>query len=130
DNLPCISANKQQLQQVFLNIISNSRYALNEKYNGKHKGKILKITCEELKTDETPYLRLKFIDYGMGVSPNILEKVKEPFFSTKPVGKGTGLGLSISHGIIDDHHGKLYVESLEGHHTCVTIELPVATEEG
>ncbi|MBF0458469.1 MAG: PAS domain-containing protein [Nitrospirae bacterium] len=130
DNLPCICANKQQLQQVFLNIISNSRYALNEKYNGSHKDKILKITCQELKIGETQHLRLKFIDYGTGIPKNILEKVKEPFFSTKPAGKGTGLGLSISHGIINDNNGRLSVESLEGYHTCVTIELPAAAKEG
>ncbi|QWR77507.1 ATP-binding protein [Candidatus Magnetomonas plexicatena] len=127
DNLPNICANKQQLQQVFINIISNSRYALNEKYNGCHENKIFKITGEKLQTDRIPFLRLRFTDYGTGISPNILEKVKEPFFSTKPAGKGTGLGLSISHGIIADHNGKLYVESVEGHHTSITIELPVAT---
>ncbi|MBF0566094.1 MAG: PAS domain S-box protein [Nitrospirae bacterium] len=129
DNLPRISANKQQLQQVFLNIINNSRYALNEKYNGKHKDKIFRITGEELKVAETPYLRLKFLDYGTGIPPRFLEKVKEPFFSTKSAGKGTGLGLSISHGIIADHNGRLDIESLEGHHTCITIELPAARKE-
>ncbi|MBF0566786.1 MAG: PAS domain-containing protein [Nitrospirae bacterium] len=129
DGLPYISANKQQLQQVFLNITSNSRYALNEKYNGKHKDKILKITGKEYRTNETSYLRLQFIDYGTGIPPNILEKVKEPFFSTKPVGKGTGLGLSISHGIINDHNGRLDIESSEGQYACVNIELPAVVKE-
>ena len=60
---------------------------------------------------------------------DILDKVMDPFFTTKPRGIGTGLGLSISHGIISDHSGKLMIESAEGEYTKVIIDLPAAGRE-
>lgn len=64
-------------------------------------------------------------DHGAGIPDNIREKIFEPFFSTKPKEKGTGLGLSISFGIMQDHHGRLTVESAPDTGTRFLMELPV-----
>lgn len=122
--LPEIIAHPQQIQQVFLNIISNARYALNQKYPGMHDNKILEITGEEITVNNHPYVKVTFYDHGTGIPANIIDKVMNPFFTTKPVGKGTGLGLSISHGIVSEHGGKLTIDSVEGKYTKVTISLP------
>ncbi len=124
-NLPRIIAQPQQLEQVFLNIISNSRYALNQKYPGEHKNKILEIRCKERMISKKPYARISFNDRGTGIPEDILDKVMNPFYSTKPSNIGTGLGLSISHSIIKNHAGKLIIDSIEGKFTKVIIELPV-----
>lgn len=126
--MPDIFANPQEIQQVFLNIISNSRFALNTKYLSIDKDKVLEIRCEEITFDGTPFVQITFYDTGIGIPYNIIEEIINPFFSTKPHGLGTGLGLSISHRIITDHGGKLTVESEEGRFTKVTILLPVATK--
>jgi C4-dicarboxylate-specific signal transduction histidine kinase len=129
DGLPDINVNSQQIQQVFLNIINNGRYALNQKYPGEHPDKIIEISCQEIVMDERPHLSVIFNDHGSGIPPDILEKIMNPFFSTKPVGKGTGLGLSISHGIISDHGGRLTINSIEGEFTKVEILLPAGEKD-
>jgi two-component system NtrC family sensor kinase len=67
---------------------------------------------------------VKVSDTGCGIKKEHLDRVFEPFFSTKPVGKGTGLGLSVSYGIVQQHGGTLEVESVEGQGTTFTIALP------
>jgi signal transduction histidine kinase len=129
-NLPMISANAQQIQQVFLNVISNARYALNQKYPGTDLSKKLTITAKETRVNETRQVRLAFHDLGTGISSDLQDKVMDPFFSTKPSGQGTGLGLSISHGIVKNHGGKLTLESVEGEYTKVIIDLPVREKNG
>ena len=121
-------ADFQQIEQVLLNIINNARYALNQKYPKAHAKKNLIIHGIEEVIDDTLYLELTFIDYGTGIPSEILEKIYNPFFSTKPSGIGTGLGLTISHGIITDHGGKLILESKHGGHTKVRVLLPAITE--
>ncbi|NIO17279.1 MAG: PAS domain S-box protein [Deltaproteobacteria bacterium] len=123
-DLPEIEAHSQQIEQVFLNVISNARYALAMKYPQAHEDKALEISSERVLIDSCPFVRVTFFDRGTGIPPQILDKVVEPFFSTKPKGAGTGLGLSISHGIITDHGGRLKIDSIEGVCTRVTIDLP------
>ncbi|GIL19644.1 MAG: PAS domain-containing sensor histidine kinase [Candidatus Jettenia sp.] len=123
-NLSRISAYLRQIQQVFLNIISNARYALNEKYPEAHDDKILEILGEEILIDNHPYVKITFCDHGTGIPANIIHKVLDPFFTTKPRHKATGLGLSISHSIIRDHGGKILIESIEGEFTKVIVVLP------
>jgi PAS domain S-box-containing protein len=120
-----IPVHPQQIQQVFLNIISNSRFALNQKYPGTHENKILEIKCDEIRIDGQKYVRIVFLDNGTGIPANVIDKVVNPFFSTKPNRIGTGLGLSISHGIISEHGGKLLINSAEGDFTVITINLPI-----
>jgi PAS domain S-box-containing protein len=128
--LPPVVANPQQLQQVFMNVVSNARYALNKKYAPSDDDKILTISCEEIMMKDSRFLEFTFFDRGTGISADIIDKVMNPFFSTKPSGEGTGLGLSISHGIVKDHGGRLVVESAEGIFTKVSVCLPVKEENG
>lgn len=122
--LPKTIVHAQQIQQVFLNIISNARYALNEKYPDMHENKILEIRGEAIMSDNDPYVKISFCDRGTGIPADILEKIMNPFFTTKPRGKGTGLGLSISQSIIRDHDGKLLIHAAEGEFTRVEVILP------
>jgi PAS domain S-box-containing protein len=128
--LPPVVANPQQLQQVFLNVVSNARYALNKKYAPSDEDKILTISCKEIMMKDFRFLEFTFFDRGTGIHADIIDKVMNPFFSTKPSGEGTGLGLSISHGIVKDHGGRLVVESEEGIFTKVSVCLPVKEENG
>jgi PAS domain S-box-containing protein len=129
EDLPPVLANAQQIQQVFLNIINNAQYALNTKYPGTDEDKILEIFCEKVIQSEQPHLRITFYDRGTGIPYHFMDKVMNPFFSTKPGGQGTGLGLSISHGIISDHSGRLLIDSVEDEYTKVIIEIPSLAEE-
>ncbi len=124
-DIPAIIANPQEIHQVFLNLIQNARYALNEKYPGKDKDKILEISCNKMLIDDYPYVRILFYDRGIGIPENILSKVTNPFFTTKPQARGTGLGLSISQNIVNNHDGKITIESIHGEFTNIIIDLPV-----
>jgi nitrogen fixation/metabolism regulation signal transduction histidine kinase len=124
-DLPPILAQPQQLVQVFLNLINNSRYALGQKYPGKHEEKVLSITAKEVTVDGRSRVRIGFRDRGTGIPANDVSRVIDPFFTTKPKGMGTGLGLSVSHGIILHHGGTLSIDSIEGEFTEVAIDLPV-----
>ncbi len=120
-----VPVHAQQIQQVFLNLLSNARFALNQKYPGTHENKILDIKCEKIAINNSPHIRIIFTDNGTGIPSAIMDKVINPFFSTKPSRIGTGLGLSISHGIISEHGGKLSIDSSEGEYTRTTIDLPI-----
>ncbi len=126
DNLPTIHANLQQLQQAFINIINNARYALNEKYPDRHENKRLEISVKETVLNGNPYVRTTFHDKGGGVSAADIPLLTKQFYSTKPSGKGTGLGLNITEKIITDHGGYLSFKSSLGMFTTVTIDFPVA----
>ncbi|MEW6218835.1 MAG: PAS domain S-box protein [Thermodesulfobacteriota bacterium] len=129
DDLPCLIANFQQIMQVFINIINNARYALNQKYRGAHPDKKLTISGELKHLDGSWVIDVSFLDAGTGIPASIIDKVINPFFTTKPAGQGTGLGLAISHGIVTDHDGKLIIESVEGEYTRVTTRFPVPESE-
>lgn len=119
-----IVADFRQLQQVLLNLISNSRYALNARYPGSDPRKTIKISCLKKQKNSQPVYQITVKDYGTGLPQSILERLFEPFFTTKPPGEGTGLGLSISYGIIKDHGGELRVNSILNKFTEMIIELP------
>lgn len=126
--LPPFNVHRQQIEQVFLNIISNAGYALNQKYSNGDKNKILEISGETVTLTGIPHLKISFHDRGMGIPSDILDKVISPFFTTKPDGLGTGLGLSISYGIIKNHGGELEIESQEGAFTKVNLFIPCKSE--
>ncbi|GAB6193957.1 hypothetical protein JCM39068_37090 [Desulfocastanea catecholica] len=125
NDLPDINANLQQIQQCFINIINNARYALNEKYPGRHEEKRLEISARQCSVDDRPYVRIIFCDHGVGIADHQLSMLTKQFFSTKPFGKGTGLGLNITEKIVKDHGGRLFFESTAGEFTRVIIEFPV-----
>jgi signal transduction histidine kinase len=124
-NIPKIKARSQEIQQVFLNLLSNARYALNQNLRLTHDGKVLKIDGSEVQIDGRKFVRVSFYDRGVGIPEKMMDKICNPFFSTKPRGEGTGLGLSISHGIVKGHGGKLSFESRHGKYTIVSVDLPV-----
>jgi signal transduction histidine kinase len=126
DDLPMISSRSHQIQRLFLNLISNSRYALSEKYPEADPNKLLMVTGEEIEKDGQPFVAISFRDNGTGIPPGLVERVLNPFFTTKAAGVGTGLGLSISHEIVQKHGGVLTINSKEGEYTEVVIELPAA----
>ena len=125
DNLPDIKARSHEIQQVFLNILSNAHYGLNQRFPKPNQNKSLKIESQTIKLEDQNYVRTTFYDNGTGIPKNVLNKICDPFFSTKPPGNGTGLGLSISHGLIYNQGGKLLFESVEGEYTKVMVDLPV-----
>jgi two-component system NtrC family sensor kinase len=127
--LPEVLAHTQQIQQVILNLVSNARYALNERYPESHENKVLRVYSESAIEEGRSLVRLVFRDSGTGIPVDRLSKVMDPFYTTKPIGQGTGLGLSISHGILKDHGGALKIDSIEGSHTAVAIELPVSEKD-
>jgi PAS domain S-box-containing protein len=120
ENLPKIKGDTNQLEQVFLNLISNARDAM-ETVNGPKE-----LTIHSYLSDENdhPSVVVSVKDTGEGIPEEILSKVLEPFFSTKSVGKGTGLGLSLCFGIVETHGGELKIKSQVGVGTEITIHLP------
>ena len=125
--LSCIIVgNYMQLQQVILNTINNSRYALNERYPENSAEKRLRISCEPVQTEEGNEIKVIVRDFGTGIPQGILDKLFEPFFTSKPSGQGTGLGLSISYGIIKNHGGKLSVDSILNKYTDMIFTIPEA----
>ncbi len=127
--LPLIFCNPSQIQQVLLNIINNSRYALNERFPQPHPQKKLVFSGSVVQQGKTPYVRLKITDFGTGIEHHILDRVFDPFFSTKPNGQGTGLGLSISYGLIQENGGNMRIHSRFNNFTAITLDLPTASKE-
>jgi len=110
--LPPIQANGGKLQQVFLNLFLNAKDAMAH-------GGVLTVSTMARNSDVV----IEVADTGSGISPEHLKKIYDPFFTTK-TGRGTGLGLSVSYGIIQEHSGKIDVESRPGEGTRFTLEFP------
>ncbi|TVP60556.1 MAG: GAF domain-containing protein [Nodularia sp. (in: Bacteria)] len=124
-NIPIITCYPSQLNQVFMNILSNAIDALNDiQVNEQIISSPTIRICTEL--THSNMLKIKFVDNGLGMKASVREKIFDPFFTTKPVGSGTGLGLSISYQIVvDKHQGKLTCNSQVGQGTEFVIEIPV-----
>ncbi len=123
-NLPNILCYAGQLNQVFMNLITNAIDAIEEQIQltGKPDKPLIKITTE-YDTNQTVHIRIQ--DNGCGIPEPMQRLLFDPFFTTKAVGKGTGLGLSISYQIITQkHQGKIYCESVPEEGTTFVIELP------
>ncbi|MEO1428580.1 MAG: ATP-binding protein [Cyanobacteria bacterium J06633_8] len=121
NNLPLVECLPGQLNQVFMNIISNAIDALNN--NKSQKSGKISITT---KVSENNFAVIKIADNASGIPDKIKTKLFDPFFTTKPVGQGTGLGLSISYQIVvEKHNGKLWYESEIGKGTEFCIEIPL-----
>jgi PAS domain S-box-containing protein len=125
ENLPDIKCRSQQIQQVFMNLLTNARDAVNERFPGCGADKCIRVRCFEHSDDGTQWLRLTVTDNGCGIPQELKDRIFEPFFSTKPKETGTGLGLSISYGIVSEHRGRLSFESEPGEYTTFILDLPV-----
>ncbi|WP_413201257.1 ATP-binding protein [Nostoc piscinale] len=119
--LPLVECYAAQLNQVFSNIINNAIDSLLENEKSEHQKQII------IKTEatESETIKVRIIDNGSGIEPEIQNKIFDPFFTTKPVNKGTGLGLAISYQIIESHHGTISVKSELGKGAEFIIEIPV-----
>lgn len=116
--LPSIQADRQQLRQVLLNLLTNASDAMPQ-------GGTLVTRAKPVEPENgIQGVRIELTDTGPGIAPAVLEKIWEPFFTTKPEGKGTGLGLAISRRAIEEHHGTISMASQLGKGTTVTIFLP------
>jgi signal transduction histidine kinase/MFS family permease len=115
--LPPIQIDREQIKQVFLNILLNAIEATSEN------GKIIVKTRSFTKPGGEPYIQIEFTDTGYGIPEEYLEEIFNPFFTTKST--GSGLGLSISNQIIQDHRGYINVESQQHKGTSFFINLPV-----
>ena len=112
--LPEVTCFPAKINQVVLNLTANAMYAC---FEGG--------TVTVRSTAEPEGVASHVIDTGTGIEPAVLPKIFDPFFTTKPVGQGTGLGLSISHQIVEDHGGRIEVESKVGEGTHFTVHLPL-----
>ncbi|HET6786224.1 MAG TPA: PAS domain S-box protein [Erysipelotrichaceae bacterium] len=125
ENLPETKCRSQQIQQVLMNLLTNAKDALNEKYPNFDENKKIILSCKFSEHDNRRWINLSVKDFGNGIPLENREKIFEPFFSTKPKNLGTGLGLSISHGIVHDHHGTIQIDTVEGQYCEFIVELPV-----
>jgi PAS domain S-box-containing protein len=128
---PFVLADAGQIQQIILNLATNSAHAM------KEKGGVLEISLSPIQVDELlaarnpdfrpgPYVRLTVSDSGHGMDTATQERIFEPFFTTKPQGEGSGLGLSVVHGIVKSHEGAITVYSEVGRGTSFNIYFPAA----
>jgi two-component system NtrC family sensor kinase len=120
ENLQTLRVSTSELQQVFFNLINNAIDAMD------HNGGTLTISSRQRDDD----LFIAVSDTGKGIPEADLDRIFDPFYTTKPVGKGTGLGLSICYGIIEKLGGKLEVESTVGKGTTFSITIPLQTNSG
>jgi two-component system NtrC family sensor kinase len=117
-DLPIIASNQAQLQQVFLNLVSNAIDAIGN-------GGSIEVSTRQLDGD----IHVDVTDNGPGMSSEMQRKIFEPFYTTKSGGKGTGLGLWVSLGIVEKMGGTITVESKVGEGSTFTVKLPVVVPE-
>ena len=129
-----VMADPTQIHQVIMNLCTNAYHAMRDT------GGLLTVTLKEIKVPGPDniaelnmlpghYLRLEVSDTGSGIHPDIMDKIFDPYFSTKTPDKGTGLGLAVVHGIIRDSNGYIKVYSNPGQGTSFYVFLPVAKEK-
>ncbi len=128
-DLPLIDCHPRQIQQVLMNLLTNARDAVNElDEEGNSQNKKISVSCSQVWIDETAFVRTCVKDNGCGISENLLERIFDPFYSTKPRDCGTGLGLSVSHGIVKEHQGRLWLESELNKYTSFYLDIPAHFE--
>jgi len=123
-SLAPIAGDSELLQQVFLNLMTNAMDAMPQ-------GGLLTLATHPLVQESVNghYVEVVVMDNGTGMSPDVKEKAKDPFFTTKEPGRGAGLGLAICDEIIRSHQGRMEIESEEGKGTAIRVQLPVYSGE-
>lgn len=120
-----VSIVPQDIGRVVLNLITNAFYAVTEKKRQAADGFEPTVTVITRKSSDR--VEITVSDNGTGIPPSIVDKIFQPFFTTKPTGKGTGLGLSLSYDMVKAHGGEISVDTFEAEGTTFTISLPVTT---
>jgi signal transduction histidine kinase len=124
--LPFVQCYPGHLNQVFSNMILNSIEAI----NGEG---VITISTKAVEANEllnVPHVRVDISDTGSGIMPENVNKIYDPFYTTKEIGQGQGLGLAVAYGIITRHNGKILVHSEYGKGTTMTVLIPVEFETG
>jgi two-component system NtrC family sensor kinase len=119
--LPQVVGSADQLQQVFMNMVSNAVEAMESNRDGT-------LAIKTWSGEAMDFIFIAFTDTGVGILPDHLKNLFEPFYTTKKKGKGVGLGLSVVYGIIEAHNGSILVDSLPDKGTTFTIQLPLSPE--
>ena len=129
NDLPHIQAEPIRLEQVFINLLTNARDAIDEKWQIEKPGDEDEktINLHTYSNDEGVFFEI--CDAGVGISDTNLKKIFEPFFTTKKIGEGTGIGLSISYGIIQGFQGNIQVLSDPGEGTCFIVSFPLGESD-
>ena len=117
DGIPPVSGSSQELEQVVINLLNNALQALPSSRHG--------LAVNTLWNAVTGEVEVRVADEGVGMTPDVLKRISEPFFSTRLESGGLGLGLSISRSILKDHRGTLVFESDAGKGTLAIVRLPV-----
>ncbi len=120
-NLPLISGSEDQLRQVIMNLLSNAVESMSQSTR-----KWLTIRTFSRETS----VEIEIRDTGTGIPRELMSRIFEPFYTTKKKGRGVGLGLSVVYGIINEHGGKIYVDSEPGKGTCFSVTLPRDMDRG
>lgn len=124
ENIPKVFCYASQINQVLMNLLSNAVHAINGN------GQIwIATTVIKATASEQGKVQISIQDSGVGMSPEVIDKIYEPFFTTKDVGQGTGLGLSISYGIIQNHGGDIQVKSEKGIGTEFIVTIPLVQKK-
>lgn len=121
ESLPLIRGSSQRIEQVLVNLLLNACQALTDQQLG--------IYLRTFSDPDHQRVGVSVRDEGCGIAPEHLDRLTDPFFTTKRETGGTGLGLSVSAGIVKEHGGSLHFSSPPGHGTTVTVLLPIAAEE-
>lgn len=117
EGVPMMNCNASQLNQVFLNLINNAAHAIGEEGTITVSSRI-----------DAEGIAIRVVDNGRGIAPDVLPRVFEPYFTTKPAGQGTGIGLSIAREIVENHGGTIVVESTSPEGTTFLVRFPVDSE--
>jgi PAS domain S-box-containing protein len=136
DAAPPVEADAVQIEQVLFNLAINARDAI-----GSHSGRIRVrlraaanaswhcASCRARVDGAAPWVELSVADSGSGIAPEVLERMFDPFYTTKEVGRGSGMGLAMVHGIVHDHGGHLRVETTRGKGSVFRVLLPPARRQ-
>lgn len=129
EDLPRVHADGSRLRQVVVNMVSNAYHSLKEGRHEEGRQRLLRIGARRVGRGGRDFVRVEFYDNGVGIRREDLDRVFDPFFTTRRDTGGTGLGLSISFGIVREHGGTIRVESERGEFARFAVELPAGQPE-
>ncbi|MFA7185571.1 MAG: ATP-binding protein [Victivallales bacterium] len=129
ENVPFVNVDAQRFEQIAVNLVSNARYAVDKMGELKGRSFVKKIEVSIRHDRKNSKVCFEISDNGIGMTRNVIERCREPFFTTKGVDEGTGLGLSISEEIVKGFRGELYIKSKPDAGSTFTVLLPVREED-